>query len=89
MRATRPVSFLLLFAVLCATATAQSTSGEEFWNFVAANEKFGRKLLRDVHSSVPGQNVAVSPLSVSSAFALLREASAESATIDEIQRAFE
>jgi hypothetical protein len=82
------IVFILLLGAVGASVLAQSGPGQGFSNFIDANEKFGRKLLRQTHSSAPGQNVAVSPLPVSFAFALLKSASYDEVTLDEIQRIF-
>jgi serine protease inhibitor len=86
---TARIRIVLLIAIAATTLLAQQPPGQEFAGFVNANEVFGRTLLFQVHSSALGQNVAVSPLPVSFAFALLREASNDGTSLDQIQRAFQ
>lgn len=81
---------LLIVVVFLAGAKVftQMAPGEEFVNFVSANEKFGIHLLQETHSCTERQNVVVSPLPVSLSFALLHEASGDNATENEIESAF-
>lgn len=80
---------VMLLAVAATSALAQEAPLGTLYTFVGANDRFGAKLLKEAHSSAPGQNVAVSPLPISFVFALLREASVDSTTLDEMQSTFE
>lgn len=75
--------FVLLAATIAARLPAQSAPGQGFSQFISA------KLLREAHASAPNQNVVISPLPVSLAFAPLRGAVVMSAQIEEMTSAFE
>ncbi len=88
-RQMKAVSSVALLLVLIAPVTAYTQDSSDFARFVAANDKFGRKLLYEVHKSNQDQNVAISPLPVSLNFGAILENSLDANTRDEISRAFE
>ena len=75
----------------CSLARGQESSRDGFSKFLAANDKFGRNLLKNVQDDAPGRNVAVSPLPVSLAFAPLSDTTAtvQARTLEEIRKAFD
>jgi serpin B len=75
--------------LLLSTTNLAAQESPELTKFIAANDKFGRKLLREVHGEDPNRNVAISPLPVSYLFGAIREGSVNYATINEITDACE
>jgi serpin B len=54
---------------------AQEHAGEALPKLVEANERFGRKLLAEVHGPVPSRNMVVSPLSITVMMAAMQTSS--------------
>src|SRR5580698_2541714 len=84
--------FVICFLLAgCSLARGQESSRDGFSKFLAANDKFGRNLLKNVQDDAPGRNVAVSPLPVSLAFAPLSDTTAtvQARTLEEIRKAFD
>jgi serine protease inhibitor len=78
---------VLLGFVLCG-AKAQDAVVPELSDLIRANERFGRRLLAELHADGPEKNVVVSPLGVSISYAPIRFASYDDATLKEIDRVF-
>jgi serine protease inhibitor len=74
----------------CSLARGQEVSRDGFSKFLAANDRFGKNLLKNVQGNAPGRNVVVSPIPVSLAFAPLSDttASVQAKTLDEVRKAF-
>lgn len=87
----RYLFLILLSLAACSLARGQDSPRDGFSKFLAANDKFGRNLLKDLQDDAPGRNVAVSPLPISLAFAPLSDTTAtvQARTLDEIRKAFE
>ncbi len=87
----RIIILRLVFALLLAfgsEAIAQEIPGHALFNAINSNEAFGRKLLREVHSANPDQNVALAPLPIHVAFAAIERNSASYSSSEEIDNAF-
>src|ERR1041385_4201225 len=81
---------LCIFIVIgVAQLRAQAMPGHELTDFVQANERFGWKLMREVHAKNPNENVVLAPLPVSYIFGAISEGSVMGATKDEIRNTFE
>lgn len=81
--------FLTVFAVGSVNLFSQTSPGHEFVDFIAANDRFGRALLKEVHAASPDKNIAMSPLPVSYIFGAVSEGSVLAATRQEIIHAFQ
>jgi len=87
----RRYHFLICFSLTCCSLVrGQEVPRDGFSKFLAANDKFGRNLLKNVQDNAPGRNVVVSPIPVSLAFAPLSDttASSKAKTLDEVRKAF-
>jgi serine protease inhibitor len=62
----------LVAALTCVPAIAQKDAGQAVPQMVQGNERFGRKLLQQVHLASPTSNVVVAPLSLSIMLAALQ-----------------
>ena len=60
-----PFLLAVVSAALVVGVAGQGLPGQALSNLIRANERFGRILLERLHSTNPGRNVAVSPISVS------------------------
>jgi serine protease inhibitor len=88
-RFSRPATNIFA-AVLFATVplAAQEGPGQALPNLVLGNERFGGKLLMQVHSTVPDRNVVVSPISLTIIFAALQSGLGNGPARTEIGNAF-
>lgn len=75
------LAFTLLTAV---TAGGQTNAGRGLPELIRGNERFGRKLLAQVHSAGPERNIVLSPLPLSVMLAALRT----NTTYEEIDKTF-
>jgi serine protease inhibitor len=75
-------------ALFAASALAQQPPGQGLAQLVDANERFGKKLLLQVHAGSPDKNIVVSPISVSILFAALQENSYDGQLLQEINNLF-
>ena len=79
---------VLLLLLAGSELPAQQIPRSSFTDFVKANEKFGRKLLAELHAAAPERNIVVSPLPVSLSFAPLEEQAVNVRASEEIRAAF-
>src|SRR5215470_18433922 len=75
-------------ALIATSVLAQARPGQGLAQLVDANERFGRKLLLEVHAGSPERNIVVSPISVSILLAALQENSYNQQLHEEIDRVF-
>jgi hypothetical protein len=67
----RVIHLLALLLCVVATGAAQEGAGQGLSELLRGNERFGRKLLQQVHAGSPDGNVVVSPVSLSVIFLAL------------------
>jgi serine protease inhibitor len=77
-----------LLLLISAALPAQQDAGTGLPDLIRANERFGANLLLHVHSTQPERNVALSPLSLTLAFAAIREGKGYGPASDEVGAAF-
>ena len=82
-----PFLLAVVSAALVVGVAGQGLPGEALSNLIRANERFGRILLERLHSTNPGRNVAVSPISVSIILAAIQTNADGSDTRKEIGEA--
>jgi hypothetical protein len=85
----RYLAFVFMLVGSASVASAQQLPGRELTDFIQATERFGWKLLKEVHAANPIQNVALSPLPVSYIFGAISQGSVTGQTKGEINRAFD
>ncbi len=84
----RAVCVLAFGAITNCAALAQEGAGQGLPQLIGANERFGRKLLQQVHSASPDKNVVVSPISLTVVFAVLQANAYQEQDLKEIGDAF-
>src|SRR5262249_35501331 len=88
LRNVREVFVSCVVAFFATSGLAQARAGQGLAQLVDANERFGRKLLLQVHAGSPERNIVVSPISVSILLAALQENSYNQQLHEEIDRVF-
>src|SRR5215472_11039508 len=87
-RSVRDLFFSCVVAFFATSGLAQTRPGQGLAQLVDANERFGRRLLLEVHAGSPERNIVVSPISVSILLAALQENSYNQQLHEEIDRVF-
>jgi serpin B len=83
------ISTALFLAVIPASPVlAQERPGEPFWQFIHGNDKFGIRLLEQVHSENPDKNVVVAPLSLTILLSAIQTSSWREETREELGQVF-
>jgi serine protease inhibitor len=82
------LSCVITIVAVCICSFAEEQPGQALPNFVAANERFGERLLEAVHLSSPPRNVVVSPVSLTLVFAALQANTDDGISHMEIGKAF-
>jgi serpin B len=77
-----------LAVLLVAAAAAQENAGQALPDLIRGNERFGRKLLQQVHSTAPERNVVVAPLPLSILFGAIQAGVGYGKNTDEIENTF-
>ena len=89
---SRPISLasaVLFLAVIPGfLARAQNQPGETFRQFIRGNDKFGVRLLQQVHSDDSDKNVVVAPLSLTILLSAIQTSSWRDETMEELGQVF-